>query len=300
MNIVEFQKDIKSNALKNVYIISGEEIGLINFYINQIKAPIKREESVKSVWSRLTNKGIIQNHDVYVIRDDKDFTSSKARWKQLSEIKYGTLILLVTKFEKKNEFYKENVEHWVEFEKMTAKQLERYFLKQYSFSAKQVEYVIALCENDFTRIDNELDKLSRTTLLGGAAFEDAADVLIHTEDSVDIFKVVNNIIGYRIEAALLQVEVMLANNESMIGLLTLVYNNFVNAAKILGTKNPTEEALGIKKFQITTIKNNFNYNLDSAFAGILILTDAIEGIKNGKYSEAQAIHIALFKIYSLS
>lgn len=81
MNIVEFQKDIKSNALKNVYIISGEEIGLINFYINQIKAPIKREESVKSVWSRLTNKGIIQNHDVYVIRDDKDFTSSKARWK---------------------------------------------------------------------------------------------------------------------------------------------------------------------------------------------------------------------------
>jgi hypothetical protein len=79
----------------------------------------------------------------------------------------------------------------------------------------------------------------------------------------------------------------------------LLYRSFVNGAKVLGSSNPTEANLGIKGFQIMLVKQNFRYNLDSAFEGAELIDGAIEGIKSGLYNESSAINILIFKLSQL-
>ena len=85
-DLVQFQKDIRANQLKPFYILYGEEIGLMNVYINQLPNVV-REESVAHVWRSLTQKGLVENSRTFVVRDDKDFLGNESRWKKLVDVK---------------------------------------------------------------------------------------------------------------------------------------------------------------------------------------------------------------------
>ena len=55
-DLVSFQKDIRTNNLKPFYILYGEEIGLMNVYLNQM-GNVVRESLVSTVWKTLLKKG---------------------------------------------------------------------------------------------------------------------------------------------------------------------------------------------------------------------------------------------------
>lgn len=294
-SIVELKKDIINNNLKRFYILLGEEIGLMNIYINQINQEVVRENSVASVWTKLVQRSIVKNEKVYVIRDDKDFISNEARWKKLNEVRYGTLILLITKIDKRSKFLKAYPEHVIEFEKMTPAQLSKHFSSKYQVAKPLLEKVIQLCENDYSRIDNELDKLSRVPNVS----MEHVELLVHTQKEFDVFGTVDSVISYRVEEALYKVDTMFARGESPLGFLTMLYNQFVAAAKMLGTKDPKESTIHVKQFIINKLKYNFNYSIDAAFTGMDVLADTIEGIKQGKYTEKYGTYLALFTIFSL-
>ena len=56
-DLVSFQKDIRTNNLKPFYILYGEEIGLMNVYLNQM-GNVVRESSVSG--KPLLKKGSFQ------------------------------------------------------------------------------------------------------------------------------------------------------------------------------------------------------------------------------------------------
>lgn len=296
-DLVSFQKDIRDKKLKPFYILYGEEIGLMNVYLKQI-SNVVRESSVSSVWKTLTQRGLVENARVFAVRDDKEFLGNEPRWKRLTDVRYGTLILMITKIDKRSKLLKAFPDNCVEFKKMTDAQLSRHFQGKFKgkVSPKIIEHVIELCLNDYSRIDNELDKLSRLNNLA----EEQVEQIVHHKVDIDVFSLVDNVISYQPEPAIEKVHEMLGRGESPIGLLTLLYQNFNNAAIILGAEDPKESNIGIKQFLINKIKYNFNYTLDSALEGMDILGEAIEGIKSGKFTETSAIYIALFKIFSLS
>ena len=296
-DLVSFQKDIRNRDLKPFYILHGEEIGLMNVYLNQIPGVV-RESSVGMVWKQLTQKGIVAKNRVFAVRDDKEFLVNESRWKRLGDVRYGTLILMVTKMDKRSKLLKAFPENCVEFEKMTEVQLSRHFESKYkqSIEPKIIKLVIDLCLNDYSRIDNELDKLAR---LPSITEESVIQLVSHKVD-IDIFSLVDNVIQYQPEQAIEKVEELLGRGESPIGLLTLLYQNFNNAAIVLGADDPKEASLGIKQFLINKILYGFNYSLDSALEGMSILGDALEGIKQGRYTERTAVYISLFKIFSLT
>ena len=178
---------------------------------------------------------------------------------------------------------------------MTEVQLSCHFESKYkqSIDSKIIKLVIDLCLNDYSRIDNELDKLAR---LPSITEESVVQLVSHKVD-IDIFSLVDNVIQYQPEQAIEKVEELLGRGESPIGLLTLLYQNFNNAAIVLGADDPKEASLGIKQFLINKILYGFNYSLDSALEGMSILGDALEGIKQGRYTERTAVYISLFKIF---
>lgn len=295
-DLVSFQKDIRTNNLKPFYILYGEEIGLMNVYLNQM-GNVVRETSVSTVWKTLTQKGLVSNHRIFAVRDDKEFLSNESRWKRLPDVRYGTLVLMVTKIDKRSKLLKAFPDNCVEFEKMTDAQLKRHFVSKYStIDSDMIDMVIQFCLNDYSRIDNELDKLSRLKKVDA----DVVETIVKHKTEIDIFSLVDDVLEYRPEQAIKKVTELLAKGESPIGLLTLLYQNFNNACLVLGADEPKEANLGIKQFLINKIVYNFQYELDSAFEGMAILGQAIEGIKNGRYTESSAVYISLYKIFSLT
>lgn len=295
-DLVAFQKDIRTNNLKPFYILYGEEIGLMNVYLNQM-GNVVRETSVSTVWKTLTQKGLVPNYRIFAVRDDKEFLSNESRWKRLPDVRYGTLVLMVTKIDKRSKLLKAFPDNCVEFEKMTDAQLKRHFVSKYStIDSDMIDMVIQFCLNDYSRIDNELDKLSRLKKVDA----DVVETIVKHKTEIDIFSLVDDVLEYRPEQAIMKVTELLAKGESPIGLLTLLYQNFNNACLVLGADDPKEANLGIKQFLINKIVYNFQYELDSAFEGMAILGQAIEGIKNGRYTESSAVYISLYKIFSLT
>ena len=296
VNLMEFMTHIKEDRLLPFYIFTGEEIGLMNFYLGKIQVPVKRESSVASILRPLTQRSIVANDKVFAVRDDKDFLSTESQWKSLEDIKYGTLILLYTKIDGRSKFLKQFAAHVVQFDRMTTTQLMNHFSKKFKVPADVLEQVIELCARDYSRIENELDKISRVKL----PTKEAVDFLIHKDLQFEVFKAVDSVIRYEPQRAFEYVQTLIATQDNVLGFLTLLYNNFAAAARILGTDGAKESTINIKQFMINKIKGNFNYSLNSAFEGMTIISDTVEGIKTGLYTDVIGVQMCLLKIFDLS
>lgn len=295
-NLMDLMSDIRSNSLKPFYIFIGEEIGLMNVYLGQIKPNVIRESSILTTLPSLTQRSLISSNRVYAVRDDKDFLSSESRWKRLEDIRYGTLILMYTKVDGRSKFLKQFEDNVVTFDRMTSSQLLNHFAKSVNFPIPLLEQIIELCERDYSRISNELDKLNRVSL----PTEMAVNEIVHRDVEFQVFEAVDSVIRYEPLKAFEYLEILLATQDNVLGFLTLLYNQFSAAARILGTSDAKESTVNIKQFTINKIKSNFNYSLDSAFQGMTIIGDIIEGIKSGLYTDTIAVQICLLKIFELS
>ena len=293
---MDLMSDIRANKLKPFYIFIGEEIGLMNVYLGQIKPNVIRESSILTTLPSLTQRSLIDSNRVYAVRDDKDFIANESRWKRLEDIRYGTLIIMYTKVDGRSKFLKQFEDNVITFDRMTSSQLLNHFAKSVNFPTPLLEQIIELCERDYSRISNELDKLNRVSL----PTEEAVNIIVHRDVEFQIFEAVDSVIRYEPVKAFEYVEILLATQENVLGFLTLLYNQFSAAARILGTSDAKESTVNIKQFTINKIKSNFNYSLDSAFQGMTIIGDIIEGVKSGLYTDTIAVQICLLKIFELS
>lgn len=168
MELVELNKQLRTNNIGNFYIFTGDEIGLQNVYLKQF-GEYKRVDTVSEVLSKLTAKGFGFNKgtkEVYVVRDDLDFLTNKhleENIKQLEKAKIGTLIVQITNANKKSAWYKTWNYYVVEFNKLTPTQL-IHQIQHYNLTTnkKTLEYFVDACNNDYTSIMNEIDKYKKT------------------------------------------------------------------------------------------------------------------------------------------
>ena len=246
----------------------------MNVYLGQIKPNVIRESSILTTLPSLTQRSLIDSNRVYAVRDDKDFIANESRWKRLEDIRYGTLIIMYTKVDGRSKFLKQFEDNVVTFDRMTSSQLLNHFAKSVNFPTPLLEQIIELCERDYSRISNELDKLNRVSL----PTEEAVNTIVHRDVEFQIFEAVDSVIRYEPVKAFEYVEILLATQENVLGFLTLLYNQFSAAARILGTSDAKESTVNIKQFTINKIKSNFNYSLDSAFQGMTIIGDIIISI----------------------
>lgn len=307
MDIVKLKSQIKSGKLDNLYVFVGEEIGLMNLYISKMSSEAHRVDNVAGVWKRLTSRGLGKGKPFYVVRDDKEFMQAEKVWATAEKmIKYGTLVLLYTSLDKRGRFYKAMEEHMVVFDKMTRHQLVNFVTKEfpYHLNEKEAEYLCEACHDDYTQLQNEIDKLKRVwpDMKDHFTFGAAVDYLVRAPKYADTFSMANHVLQYNGKKAVEQMQFLLDNGESGIGMITVLYNNFRNAVQVLSSAEPAKEIserYGIHIASVSNILNNFDYSIDGAIKAMRILQDAESGIKNGKYAEDKAPMIALCKILNL-
>ena len=309
MDIVKLKSQIKSGALDNIYVFVGEEIGLMNLYIEKMCSSAHRVESVAGVWKRLTSRGLSKEKPFYVVRDDKEFLQAEKVWSVADRmIRYGTLVLLYTNLDKRSRFYKEFEPHIVVFDKMTKRQLVNFITNSFGFpiSENEAEYLCEACNDDYTQLQNEMDKLTRlienTDALKRGSIKALIDEVVRAPKYADVFSMSNHVMQYRGAKAVEQMQFLIDNGESGIGMITVLYNNFRNAVQVLSSSSSAKEIserYGIHIAAVSNILNNFDYSVKGAMKAMAILQEAEAGIKNGKYTENKAPMIALCRILNL-
>ena len=308
LKILEKQiKLLKSRKSKNFYILTGEELGVINAFIKQIsvtyKADIQRVDTVAEIWPKLLTKSpLVKSNSLYVVKDDLDFLKSDL-WNNdgLNKIKYNKLVLILTKLDKRSKFVKTYNKEFIEFKKLSNTQLTSLVLNTLEMKEREAEYLVNRCECDYSRILNELDKLKRLNLKPGE-YKKAIDYIISVEYDFTIFDFIDFVCSGDINNSVLALNVLLDRGESIIGMITLLYNQFKQGLMIYDYLDMTTQVIakrtGVNPFIIDKLRNSIcvTYSQKEMIERMLLLVNIDKGIKTGLYDDKIAIQYALLKI----
>lgn len=287
MDIVKFKKQVQQGKLDHFYVFTGDEIALQNIYLNQL-SNVKRVDTVLEVWSKLksSNKLFKQGAEhIYVVRDDKDFMSKDNILELVSNIKHNTLILQVTKLDKKTKFYKAIKDYVIEFNTMTTKQLLPTIMNLMPVkNSKMTAEFIEACNNDYGTIMSELDKVK----YGGV---EVIEDVIENARNYSSFTFIDLLYEHNIGAVKYLIN-LLENGESELGILTLIHNRASELLQLIhGILPEGKNEWACKK----NLKNN-RLNEQQLYRAQRWSKIYIEGIKNGDYQAYDAVLLCTMKI----
>lgn len=305
MELVELNRQLRTNNIGNFYIFVGDEIGLQNVYLKQF-GEYKRVDTVSEVLNKLTAKGFGFNKgakEVYVVRDDLDFLTNKhleENIKQLEKAKIGTLIVQITNANKKSAWYKTWNYYVVEFNKLTPTQL-IHQIQHYNLTTnkKTLEYFVDACNNDYTSIMNEIDKYKRLKE-AGVYKEFTIDTLIDmmaVKYNYTVFDLVDMVLSKDIRAIDVM-DYLLSQNQNPLGILSLLYQNISKAILVVGHKGQQgiTEKTGLPYWQVKKILNNTRISPSGLLASIRFIQQYDTGIKTGKYSPEIGLQCCILNI----
>lgn len=287
MDIVKFKKQVQQGKLDHFYVFTGDEIALQNIYLNQL-SNIKRVDTVLEIWSKLKSSNKLFKQDaehVYVVRDDKDFMSKDNILELISNIKHNTLILQVTKLDKKTKFYKAVKDYVIEFNTMTTKQLLPTIMNLMPVkNSKMATEFIEACNNDYGTIMSELDKVK----YGGV---EVIEDVIENARNYSSFTFIDLLYEHNIGAVKYLIN-LLENGESELGILTLIHNRASELLQLIhGILPEGKNEWACKK----NLKNN-RLNEQQLYRAQRWSKIYIEGIKNGDYQAYDAVLLCTMKI----
>lgn len=305
MELVELNRQLRTNNIGNFYIFTGDEIGLQNVYLKQF-GEYKRVDTVSEVLSKLTTRGFGFNKstkEVYVVRDDLDFLNNKhleENIKQLEKAKLGTLIVQITTANKKAAWYKTWNYYVIEFKKLTPTQL-IHQIQHYNLTTdkKTLEYFVYACNNDYTTIMNEIDKYNRLKAAGiynDFTINTLMD-MIPIKYDYTVFDLVDMILSSNCKAINV-LDYLLSQNSNPLGILSLLYQNISKAILVIGHKGQQgiTEKTGLPYWQIKKILNTTKISPGGLLAALRFIQQYDNGIKSGKYAPEVGVQCCILNI----
>ena len=302
MELIELNRAIMEHNLDNFYIFTGEEINLMNLYLNQI-GDNKRVDTVLEIWSKLTSTGKFTKpkFKTYVVRDDMEFAKDEKAWSNISKIKNGRLVLLYTDIKKTTKFYKHFKDIIVEFKHLTTAQLYHQLMQnpKYAIIANAdkniLEYFIESCNNDLNTIDNEVDKYTRLKDSGVVtAFDkNTIDMLIIPDPKYNVFQLIDLIMAQDIRAVEV-LQYLVDHEPNLLSILTLLYQNIRRAILVAG--NNDYNKTGLPYWQYKKIKEQCKIPPNNLLSCLRTIQEYDAGIKKGKYTQVEGIQSCVLKL----
>ena len=314
MTIIDLKNQIMKNCLTNVYIFVGEEIGIMNIYLNQmsktLNMPVTRAESVASIYAECTSKSMFGNTTgFYVIRNDKDITKEEKAYQSLSkDIGKNVIVLLYDKVDSRLKFGKFFKDQTITFEKLAPNVLKSYVKKSCpNLSDKNCEHLIELCNGSYDLCMLEVDKILhyQETTYDKDDYKDSVDhcfdvllksgVIYQPEES-DVFKwteaVCNRKDAFKLE------RVLRDNGTQSINMLGTLYNSMKSVMLIqCCTGQHVCEVTGLDNRQVYFNKKYVGrYKTEELVRNVKLISRVVDGIKNGLYDDTYATRFVLCNI----
>lgn len=311
MQLNELKTQLVKKKLNPLYIFTGEEIAIMDVYVQKIISisgyRMVRTESVGSIFSKLQNNSFINTPTCYVIRDDKEYLSQDKIWE---EFKAGRaqgkniIILIYSSLDKRSRFFKQHEDYLVYFEKLSENLLSKYIKKKINISEENAILLASLCNNNYSRILLECDKIkclaNAKNWKEDEAFNFAIKTkLIYQEPKDVIFEFIDSVCKRKIKKSYFLLANLKEINESPLAILSLLYNNFRAMLLVEGAGNceNISNRTGLTPFQIKLAKEKGNnYALPELVSIIRIIRETERGIKIGKINSEMAVDYVLINI----
>lgn len=314
MTIIDLKNQIMKNCLTNVYIFVGEEIGIMNIYLNQmaktLNMPVTRAESVASIYAECTSKSMFGNTTgFYVIRNDKDITKEEKAYQSLSkDIGKNVIVLLYDKVDSRLKFGKFFKDQTITFEKLAPNVLKSYVKKACpGLSDKNCEHLIELCNGSYDLCMLEIDKIlhyQETTYDNeDYTVDQCFDVLlksgvIYQPEESDVFKWTDAVCNRNRKEAFKLERILRDNGTQSINMLGTLYNSMKSVMLIqCCTGQHVCEITGLDNRQVYFNKKYVGkYKTEELVRNVKLISRVVDGIKNGLYDDTYATRFVLCNI----
>lgn len=157
-----FQKlkaELDKGQKNKLYIFTGEEREVLHQYIKRIDSNVKKVSCVKQLWNILSSKNLFSKVGTYLIENDKDILQLDLN-QLLKKIGDNTLIIVVDSIDNRMKFFKQAKPYIVNFDKFNERQLVGYIQSKIDIDSRLAHILAIYCNNEVSRIDNEIHKLS--------------------------------------------------------------------------------------------------------------------------------------------
>lgn len=307
MNLQELQQQIINKNIDNLYVFTGEEIAVQKIYINKI-AEIKHLEvqyieEYKQIHNSLNVNDLFDTKKLYVILDDLDILKQENVWQTINPNE-NIIIFMYNNLDKRGKFYKQFENKIVEFNKLSNDILIKYIQKEIPLNNRNCNRLIEICDSNYNQLLLEIDKIKN---FEDARFQDSYDQIFEVLDSLDAFhKEVTDITFEFINAIVIRDINRIAElqkewqrqNDSCLGILTLIYNNLKTILLIQSCKsNDICKTTGLQSSQVYYNKDKTGYYSAGELVRALRIIHRVEsGIKRGTVDEQIALDYIVVNI----
>lgn len=308
MTFNDMKRQLQARQLDRFFIFTGDELEVQRAYINRIaetnKQTVKRIDTVAEA-IKTRGKGLISNPICYVCRDDAEFQKNEEAWSKIEEmLGDNTLIYLVTKLDKRLKFYTTFEERILTFDYMTEQVLTKHIQEQLNLSAEDCKTLIHICESDYGRILNEVDKIKRCS--GQAS--NHGDVLRHLiEDGTiyqpptdAIFSWVDAMLSGKARSAFRLWQECIDLGEPPLKLLLVLYQGVKRLLQVQSCEvKDVSGNTGLTSWEINLVKNHVGVYRTGELVEALRNIKAIEtGIKTGEIEEEFSVPFVMVSLLS--
>lgn len=315
MNITDVKTDIKNGAIRPYYIFTGDEFEVQRIYINKIADvlgyDVRRVNSLSEIWPELTSPVLFGSACVYVIRDDKDILQDETVQTRLAQgnLNDNIVILLLTTVDKRTKFYKANADKIVLFERLSTDMLVKYCQRLTTLNRANCERLIAICENDYSRILLEIDKIKQYLMAveskveGQSRYDTAFEYLLKEgaiavppQDAV--FDLVDAILKRQVKRAYYLFDQCKQIGEANMVILSVLYNNAKQVLQVQACESKDVcKATGLTAWQVKCAKEKADKYTDGELVNVLKSIQKIQkDIITGQLDETIAVDYLLVQI----
>lgn len=314
MKLPDLQKQIVSNNIDHVLLLFGEEVAIMDIYLDKIyKATggdVFRFDSVKEAYEKLVQRRITTSGSrVLVVRDDKEFFKADKEWGKVftaAERGEDYFILIYSSMDRRSKFYKQNQERLCEFEKLSSSVLAGYIDKLLpGMTSAEKEQFAEVCECSYSRILLEADKVKhysqvrgtdhgqsfKTLLKNGVIYQPIGDITFLFTDSI-LMRDYKNAGKYLLQAK--------AVGESEILTLSVLYNEFKQILMVQGLGRDQSEPskrTGLTPWQVKMAKEKQgHYSIAELVNALKVIRFVERGIKTGAIEADVAVEYVMVNI----
>ena len=284
MDITAVKQQIQKKEPQHFYIFVGEEVAVMDMYINKIAECINvkptRADSVVDIMPKLTTNSFLSVPQCYVIREDKEFIKSDAVQDFIDDKiqDKNIVILCFYSLDKRTKFYKAYNSSIVNFERLNEQIISKYIHKEIDLSERNTRMLAEICDQSFELLVKE-----------GVIYEPPYDAIF---DFVD---------------AVLRKKAKLAYNlyrqcqdigEANITLLSVLYSNAKSVLQVQScTSKDIAKSTGLSGFQIKLAKEKMGHYKNRELVNMMKLIQKVErSIKTGEIEDSVSIEYVLVNV----
>ena len=306
MQITEVKKQIQNKRVDRFFVFTGDEIEAQRIYINKIAEvtgkQIKRIDKCADAFNK--RAGLFKTTNVFVCRDDIDFWKSSVDIDKIYELLgENILILQMTNIDKRSKSYKSYTNQVVEFNYMDADVLYKYTERVCRLSDDNAYTLIDMCENDYSRILLECDKINRYAQAQGVSADEAFTQMVKekaiTRPPRDaIFAFTDALLRADIPQSFELLEECKAVEEPTLRIISVLYTNFRRVLSYLACESGDVcGESGLTAFDVRLAKQTAGAWKGEDLVFFLKTLQRIEqGIKTGEIEERYALDLFMVSI----